>query len=136
RRRRRRGAERAGRAGGAGRAGRWAGRFYGAGGDLSMRSNRRHFMKLSASAGLAAGAAACGRGNAADVEAQAQDSSSIPPSIRALKTMTDGIVPITLDERRARVEKARRLMAENRLDAIMVEAGTSLFYFTGVRWGQ
>jgi len=27
-------------------------------------------------------------------------------------------------------------MADNRLDAIMVEAGTSLFYFTGVRWGQ
>jgi len=54
--------------------------------------------------------------------------SSLPPSIRALKPITDGIVPITLDERRARIEQARRLMAENRLDAIMVEAGTSLFY--------
>ena len=50
--------------------------------------------------------------------------------------MTDGIVPITLDERRARIEKARRLMADNRIDAILVEGGTSMFYFTGVRWGQ
>jgi Xaa-Pro dipeptidase len=49
--------------------------------------------------------------------------------------MTDGIQPITPDERRARVEKARRLMRENKLDAIFLEGGTSLFYFTGVRWG-
>jgi Xaa-Pro aminopeptidase len=101
-----------------------------------MRINRRRFLKQSATAGFAAGAAACSRGNATNVEAQAQDSSSIPASIRALKPMTDGIVPITLDERRARIEKARRLMAESRLDAIMIEGGTSLFYFTGVRWGQ
>jgi Xaa-Pro dipeptidase len=50
--------------------------------------------------------------------------------------MTAGIVPITLDERRARIAKAQRLMTENRIGAIFVEAGTSLFYFTGVRWGQ
>ena len=49
--------------------------------------------------------------------------------------MTDGIVPITDDERAARIEKARRLMAENRIDAIFIEGGSSLFYFTGVRWG-
>ena len=49
--------------------------------------------------------------------------------------MTDGIVPITIDERRARIEKARRLMAENRIDAILLEGGSSMFYFTGVRWG-
>jgi Xaa-Pro dipeptidase len=102
--------------------------------DKNMTINRRRFLKQSATAGLAAGAAACGRGNAADVEAQ--DTGPIPPSIRALKPMTDGIVPITPGERRARIEKARRLMAGNRIDAIMVEGGTSLFYFTGVRWGQ
>ena len=35
------------------------------------------------------------------------------PSIRALRPMTAGIVPIADDERTARIEKARRLMAEN-----------------------
>ena len=100
-----------------------------------MKTDRRTFLKHSAAAGLASGAAACGNGGASTT-AQAQAESSVPAPIRALKPMTDGIVPITLDERRARIEKARRLMAANRLDAIMVEGGTSLFYFTGVRWGQ
>ena len=44
--------------------------------------------------------------------------------------------PITDDERRQRVEKARRLMAENKIDAIFLEGGTSMFYFTGVHWGN
>ena len=100
-----------------------------------MKTDRRTFLKHSAAAGLASGTAACGNGGASTT-AEAQAESSVPAPIRALKPMTDGIVPITLDERRARIEKARRLMAANRLDAIMVEGGTSLFYFTGVRWGQ
>jgi Xaa-Pro dipeptidase len=100
-----------------------------------MKTNRREFLQWSAAAGAAAGAAAC-RNAGAGANAEAQADAAVPPSIRALKPMTDGIVPITLDERRARIEKARRLMAENRIDALLVEGGTSLFYFTGVRWGQ
>ena len=49
--------------------------------------------------------------------------------------MKDRATPIALDERRARIEKARRLMADNRIDAILLTGGTSLLYFTGVRWG-
>jgi Xaa-Pro aminopeptidase len=96
-----------------------------------MRSNRRDFLKRSATAALAAGASAC-----SNERVDAQADSAVPASIRALKPMTDGILPISIDERRARIEKARQLMAGNRIDAIMVEGGTSLFYFTGVRWGQ
>ena len=59
----------------------------------------------------------------------------MPASIRALRPMTDGIVPITNAERMGRLEKARRLMAENSIGAIVLEGGSSLFYFTGVRWG-
>jgi len=59
----------------------------------------------------------------------------LPPSIAALKSMKDKAQPITVDERRARVENARRLMAENRLDALMLTGGTSMVYFTNVRWG-
>jgi Xaa-Pro dipeptidase len=46
------------------------------------------------------------------------------------------VPPITDDERHARIEKARRLMAENRIDAIVLEGGTSMYYFTGVHWGN
>jgi len=46
------------------------------------------------------------------------------------------IVPITDAERLARIEKARRLMAENGIDAMVLEGGTSMYYYTGVRWGN
>ena len=42
---------------------------------------------------------------------------------------------ITDDERRARIEKARRLMTEQGLGAIVLEPGTSMAYFVNVRWG-
>ena len=43
--------------------------------------------------------------------------------------------PITADERRARVEKARKLMVDQKIDALMLCQGTSLVYFTNIRWG-
>jgi Xaa-Pro dipeptidase len=59
----------------------------------------------------------------------------LPASIRKLRNMTADIVPISMDERRSRIEKARRLMRENKIDAIYLEPGTSMFYYTGMRWG-
>ena len=50
--------------------------------------------------------------------------------------MTDGIVPISDDERRARIAKAQRLMAEQKIDAIFMEGTASCFYFVNMRWGQ
>ena len=47
--------------------------------------------------------------------------------------MTLNIKGITSVERQARVEKARRLMRENRIDAILMENGSSSVYFNG--WG-
>jgi Xaa-Pro dipeptidase len=58
----------------------------------------------------------------------------VPDAIRGLRPMTAGVQPITDDERRARMEKARRLMREHHLGAIVMEGGSSLFYFTGTRW--
>jgi Xaa-Pro dipeptidase len=54
----------------------------------------------------------------------------------ALKPIGPPVAPITDDERRARIEKARRLMTENKIDAIVLEGGTSMYYFTGVHWGN
>src|SRR5437868_4793941 len=42
--------------------------------------------------------------------------------------------PITSAERLQRIAKARSLMARNGIDAIIVEPGASLDYFTGVQW--
>ena len=49
--------------------------------------------------------------------------------------MTDKVVPITLDERKARIEKAQKLMRDQRIDAMYLEPGSSMFYYTGMRWG-
>ncbi len=59
-----------------------------------------------------------------------------PDEFRNLKPMLDGIKPITIEERETRIEKARRLMIENGLDAIFLEPGTTLQYFTGIHWGH
>ena len=68
-------------------------------------------------------------------EATPQQGGSLPPAIAALTPMTAGVKPITTDERRARVDKAIRLMSENKIDALMLTGGTSLQYFTNIRWG-
>ena len=59
----------------------------------------------------------------------------LPPSIASLASMRDQATPISNDERRARIERARRLMVEHRIDAVALTGGTSLDYFTGMRWG-
>jgi Xaa-Pro dipeptidase len=51
-----------------------------------------------------------------------------------VKSIRDRIHPIASDEYLARQEQARRLMKDNAIDAIFVEGGTSLAYFTGLNW--
>ena len=48
--------------------------------------------------------------------------------------MSDQARPITPDERRQRIERARQLMAANKLDAIFMIGGSSLLYFANIRW--
>src|SRR5262249_60507538 len=55
--------------------------------------------------------------------------------IKQLPRMTKDVVPITDDERKARIAKAQRLTTEQKIDAISLEPGSSMFYFTGMRWG-
>ena len=108
-----------------------------------MRTPRRTFLKWSAVAGIGAGAAAltdeAAAGQAATDRPGAQAGgdvrADVPASIRALRPMTGGIVPIAISERRGRIDKAQRLMAELKIGAILLEGGSSLFYFAGVRWG-
>jgi Xaa-Pro dipeptidase len=59
----------------------------------------------------------------------------LPPSIAALTSMRAQAKPITSEERRGRLERARTLMADARIGAVVLCGGTSLVYFTGMRWG-
>jgi Xaa-Pro dipeptidase len=91
---------------------------------------------LTRRAFLGASAATAALANAPALLAQrgGQDPRPLPPSIQALTSMRSQARPITADERRARIERARRLMAEQKLDALMLCSGTSLVYFTNIRW--
>jgi Xaa-Pro dipeptidase len=60
----------------------------------------------------------------------------VPPSIASLTSMRARAKPITAAERRGRLERARKLMTEQKIDAIILAGGTSLNYFTGIRWGN
>ena len=57
-----------------------------------------------------------------------------PVAPPALARITDDVTPISDAERQQRQEQARRLMREQRIDAILLEGGSSLYYYTGVRW--
>src|SRR5579864_659489 len=90
--------------------------------------SRRRFVQLGtlASAAVTANSVA---------HASADESPSpLPASIAVLKSMRDLAKPIPTGERHDRQEKARRLMEANHVDALLLMEGTSLNYFTGIRW--
>jgi len=99
----------------------------------SVSSSRRRFLQASAVGAAAVPAMMLGGKALAAQEAAAP---KLPPSIMALQPVTSKIVPITDDERRARLAKAQRLMAENKMDAVFMDGGTTINYFTGMRFGN
>jgi len=92
--------------------------------------SRRRFLEVG---GVTAGAAMASRSLVAATSENADDS-SLPPSLARLKSRKSEASPITAEERRERQERARRLMTENALDAVVMMEGTSLRYFTSIRW--
>jgi Xaa-Pro dipeptidase len=98
---------------------------------MSARSNnRREFFKTSGSAAIGA---AIATGTAAPVAAQGGE--TMPEALVALRPMTAGVVPISIEERRARLLKAQDLLGQTGMQALVLASGTSLDYFTGARWG-
>ncbi len=90
--------------------------------------NRRSFLSLTAA--LATPAVLLQRRGGGSAQ-----TGPLPASITALTSMRDQAKPITSEERRVRIEKARRLMAAEKIDAVVLSGGTSLVYFTNIRWG-
>ncbi len=93
-------------------------------------SSRRDFIATSAAGTAGMFGATTFTGEQAPIAAE-----DLPPAIRALKSMKALAKPITIDERRGRLQKARELMRANGHDALLLTGGTSMEYFTGIRWG-
>jgi Xaa-Pro dipeptidase len=72
----------------------------------------------------------------ATCEGEQEAAPKLPPAIAALPNRIHEATPITLAERQTRADKARRLMLDQGIAAIVVTGGTSLTYFTGARSGQ
>ncbi|HXE76105.1 MAG TPA: Xaa-Pro peptidase family protein [Candidatus Xenobia bacterium] len=69
--------------------------------------------------------------------ALAQQAQELPESFKELKPLGERVRPITTEEFRQRVEQAQRLMreAKPRFAAVYLAPGSSLYYYTGIRWG-
>ena len=107
---------------------------------LDSRSNesRRHFLKgtaLASAVALARPGDVFGR---VTPGAMPEDGSgSLPAAFSTLKPLGSRVHPVTAEEFRGRLQHAQKLMAEltPKYDALFVAPGTSLYYFTGIRWG-
>lgn len=82
---------------------------------------KRDFLKLSGAAAGLAVAGACSPGE-----------KQMPKA--ALQPITGDAMPIGVDERLARIGKAQRLMRQQNIDAILLEPGSAMMYFTGISW--
>jgi len=51
-----------------------------------------------------------------------------------LAPMTGDVKPISRDEHLLRIDKARKLMAQHGIGALLLEPGGAMVYFTGVQW--
>src|SRR5216684_3179430 len=107
----------------------------------NVPSRRRFFQRVAATSGLAlARKLRVSPEGPIDVE-------PLPAPFSALKPLGDRVHPVTPDEFRQRIEHAQHLMADapsapsgspsqaTKYDALFFAPGTSLYYFTGIRWG-
>src|SRR5258707_14328920 len=73
---------------------------------------------------------------AAGVRLIAMAAENRPPISPAaeLKSLNADAKPISSEERRARIAKVQTLMSERKVAALLIEPGSTLDYFTGIRW--
>ncbi len=96
-----------------------------------FQASRRKFLKRTAAAsvlGMMPPAGSCPE----------DATGALPEAFSGLKPLGSRVHPITADEYRARLQHAQELMNERapKYDALFVAPGTSLYYFTGIRWGM
>jgi Xaa-Pro dipeptidase len=91
--------------------------------------SRRNFLGSSAAAAAGLSITGC------EAPAASASEDGMAPSIARLSSWADRATPITTAERANRVENAKRLMRAEGLSAMAMCGGTSMVYFTNVRWG-
>src|SRR5260370_14464168 len=103
---------------------------------LESRSNesRRHFLKGTA---IFSALALARRAEGTSTAMHEDGSGALPPAFSELKSLGTPGYPITADEFPERLLHAQKLIIEltPKYDALFVTPGTSLYYFTGIRWG-
>ena len=87
-----------------------------------IQADRRRFLGMASGAGLVL---AAGGARAA-----------APAKAEGLSSMTKGVVPISAAEREGRIARAQALMKAKGMSAFLVESGSALVYFTGVKWSR
>jgi len=92
-----------------------------------MSLQRRNFLRFSALAGT-------GIMSGIGLGGYAHSKAVNIPKADQLKRLTDDVEPITVKEREERIAKAQGLMTTNKINAIVLDSGTSLEYFTGISW--
>jgi Xaa-Pro dipeptidase len=97
--------------------------------DSPAHPGRRRFLQSSAAA-----AAFAVSPHAPSSASSAED--TLPPAFSALKPLGERVRQITPEEFRARLARAQQLMSELQpnYNALFLAPGTSLYYFTGIRW--
>jgi Xaa-Pro aminopeptidase len=84
-----------------------------------MAISKRTFLKTAGVGGAVLAGASAFSGNA---------------TAKTLSSIAKDAQPISVDERKRRIAKAQQLMREAGIGALLLEAGSALVYFTGVRW--
>ena len=90
--------------------------------------SRRQFLKVGGLSVSLAGIAA-----KAFPQAAAPSTKGAPQA--KLESLTAGVKPLGPEDYAARAERARKIMADQKLDGLLLTGGTNLVYFTSVRWG-
>ena len=91
-----------------------------------MNLKRRNFIRLST--------LAAGTGLKLGLQS-IPETAELPESIRRHPVFNSTPpAPIHSEERKGRISRAQRLMQQNKIEAIVLESGTSLDYFTGISW--
>ncbi|HYL87121.1 MAG TPA: M24 family metallopeptidase [Candidatus Angelobacter sp.] len=99
---------------------------------VAATPSRRDFLKGTAAASVLGGAGPL------VAHSGANEADSLPQAFANLKPLGSRVHPITADEYRERLGHAQKWMSDltPNLDALFVAPGTSLYYFTGIRWGM
>jgi Xaa-Pro dipeptidase len=91
-----------------------------------MNTSRRNLLKSAALGGAGAVVA----GAMAPARSAPPEASSAP----ALSPITGDVRAITVEERRQRIARAQSLMQHLSVDALLLEPGSAMLYFTGIDW--